>query len=74
MTPAARVADAAVARERRPRRAARPARVAPAGDGRWSALLPDGGRATVAILPGAGFAQPGARARVVDGPPGCTPA
>ena len=75
MTPAHRVADAAVARDAAAAACGvAPTRVEPAGAGRWSALLPDGGRATVAILPGAGFAQPGARARVVDGPPACTPA
>ena len=47
-----------------------PARVEPAGAGRWSAVLPDGDRAIVAILPGTGFDRTGARAPV-DAPPGC---
>ena len=48
-----------------------PSRVAPAGVDRWTAALPGGGTATVAIVPGAGFDDGGARARVVAGPPGC---
>jgi hypothetical protein len=72
MTPAHRIADAAVAREAAAGACGvAPSRVEPAGGGRWRAVLPDGGRATVEILAGAGFADAVARARVVDAPPGC---
>jgi hypothetical protein len=72
MTPAHRVADAAAARDAVAGACgAAPSRVAPAGEDRWTALLPGGGTATVAIVPGAGFDDGGARARVLAGPPGC---
>jgi hypothetical protein len=72
MTPAHRIADAAAAREAAAAACGvAPSRVEPAGRGRWQAVLPDGGRATVEILAGAGFADAGARTRVVDAPPGC---
>ncbi len=72
MTPAHRIADAAVAREAAAAACGvAPSRLVPAGAGRWTAVLPGGRRATVAILSGAGFADRGARARVVDAPPGC---
>ena len=72
VTPAHRVADAAATRDAVARACgAAPSRVAPAGEDRWTAALPGGGSATVAIVPGAGFDAGGARARVVAGPPGC---
>jgi hypothetical protein len=71
-TPAARVAGAAAAAEAVAAACGvAPARVEPSADGRWTAALPGGGRATVATVPGAGFAAGGARARVVDGPAIC---
>lgn len=72
VTPAHRLADAAATREAVAGACGvAPSRVAPAGEDRWTAALPGGGRATVAIVPGAGFDDGGARARVVAGPPGC---
>jgi hypothetical protein len=72
VTPAHRVADAAAARDAVVAACGvAPARVAPTSEGRWSAVLPGGGAATVEIVAGAGFDRPGARARVVAGPLGC---
>ena len=73
MTPAARVADAALVTEAATAACGvAPARVEPAGDDRWSAVLPDGARATVAVVRDGGFAEASWRGRILDGPPACT--